>query len=91
MEEYLSDMKVLLGSLGFLFLQEYQDKSQTSETVYYLTAKGSNAKGILTEEGFLVLKGSIGSKNLIKSVEEKHYYAYRKRPQLFEKNIIKEE
>lgn len=58
MEEYLSDMKVLLGSLGYLFLQEYQDKSQNSETVYYLSAKGSEAKGIYTEEGFLVLKGS---------------------------------
>ena len=91
MEEYLSDMKILLGSLGFLFLQEYQDKNQTSETVYYLSAKGCNAKGIHTEEGFLVLKGSVGAKDLVKSVLENHYYAYRKRPQLFEKNIIKEE
>ena len=91
MEEYLSDLKVLLGSLGFLFLQEYQDRSQTSETIYYLTSKGCDAKGVYTPEGFLVLKGSKGSKDMVKSVIKNKGYAYRKRQQLFEKNIIKED
>ena len=91
MEEYLSDMKVLLGSLGFLFLQEYQDRNLTSETIYYLTAKWCNAQGVLTEEGFLVFKGSLGVKDLTKSVKANHGYAYRKRAQLFEKNTIRDD
>lgn len=60
MEDFLEDLEILLGNLGFPFLQEYKQKDAKNNNMnYFLQTKGSKAEGILTQEGFLVLKGSM--------------------------------
>lgn len=92
MKDFLDDLEILLGSLWFLFLQAYHNSKNTQEAdqIYHLTLRWSNAQGLFTQEGFLVLKGSIWPKEMA-SYEIKHkWYSFRNRPNLIEKGVIKE-
>lgn len=62
MEEFLENIKLLVNSLGFKIFEELR-KNQTTEeqirsTFYINSARGANAKGQITNEGFVVLKDS---------------------------------
>lgn len=71
MEEFLEPLRVLLGSLGFLTLQPLPTASQpkapeaeppvTGTTLFFKLAKrGVDARGAVTDEGFVVYAGSVG-------------------------------
>lgn len=62
MEEYLENIKLLVNALGYKIFEELR-KPQTFEeevrnTFYINAARGANAKGQMTNEGFVVLKDS---------------------------------
>ncbi|HEA28956.1 MAG TPA: GIY-YIG nuclease family protein [Leeuwenhoekiella sp.] len=62
MEEFLENIKLLVNALGFKIFEELR-KDQTIEeqiksTFYIQAARGANAKGQMTNEGFVVLKDS---------------------------------
>lgn len=62
MEEYLQNMRLLVNTLGYKIFEELR-KAQTFEeevknTFYINSARGANAKGQITNEGFVVLKDS---------------------------------
>ena len=61
-EEYLDNLKVMLGAMGFSFLKPFHSIADTDEkeTVFYCTwFKGvEGASAILVDEGILVRKGS---------------------------------
>ena len=62
MEEFLENIKILVNALGFKIFEELR-KDQTIEeqinsTFYIIAARGANAKGQMTNEGFVVLKDS---------------------------------
>ena len=64
MEEFLENIKLLVNALGFKIFEEIRQTSQTAEeqeknTFYIEAARGANAKGQMTNEGFVVLKDSI--------------------------------
>jgi predicted GIY-YIG superfamily endonuclease len=62
--------RTLLSTLGYpLFepLVSSNAKSQDLE-IYYCKALGANGRGLYTEEGFVVLKGSIGRKENVPSI-----------------------
>lgn len=62
MEEFLDNIKVLVNALGFKIFEELRkDQSieeQIKSTFYINAARGANAKGQMTNEGFVVLKDS---------------------------------
>jgi len=62
MEEFLENIKLLVNALGFKIFEELR-KDQTIEeqiqsTFYIDAARGANAKGQMTNEGFVVLRNS---------------------------------
>lgn len=93
MVEFVADLKILISNLWHNILTKLINKeNHTSEDeIYYLTNRWSNAKWIYTDEGFLVLQWSIWPKDLVESQIKNKYYAFRHRPKLIEKGIIKEE
>ena len=64
MEEFIENIRLIVNSLGFKIFEELINVNQTLEeqeknTFYIETAKGANASGQTTTEGFVVLKDSI--------------------------------
>jgi hypothetical protein len=58
-EEILDTIRVLMSTLGYPVLEPLPSTAkQATSTIYHCTARGANAKGILSAEGFTVLKGS---------------------------------
>jgi signal peptidase I len=64
---------------------------ENEDNIYYLTARWSNAKWVYTNEWFIVLKWSRWPKTLVDSMIKNKWYAFRNRPKLMEKWIIKED
>ena len=59
-EEILETIRVLISTMGFPVLEPLPSHTiDRQSTTYYCTARGSNARGILSSEGFTVLKDSI--------------------------------
>jgi hypothetical protein len=58
-EEILETIRVLMGTMGFPVLEPLPSHTkEIQDTVYHCTARGTKARGILSSEGFTVLKGS---------------------------------
>ncbi|AHB41676.1 hypothetical protein P148_SR1C00001G0888 [candidate division SR1 bacterium RAAC1_SR1_1] len=91
MEEFLQNVDLLISAMGYPILKEIEKAKIEKENMYYLNSRGSDAKGVYMEDGFLVLKGSSGPKEMVKSTIENERMAFRHRPILLEKGIIKEE
>lgn len=60
MEEFMANIKLLIGTLGFKIFEPLISKQNTtSDNILYIqAARGANAQGISTSEGFVVLKNS---------------------------------
>lgn len=63
MEEFIENIKLLVNSLGFKIFEEVRQDIQSIEeqrnNIFYIeAARGANAKGQQTNEGFVVLKDS---------------------------------
>lgn len=81
----------LLATLGFpLFdpVGKAPDGSKAGE-VFYCNASGTNGKGLYTQEGFVVLKGSVGRKDNVPSIQGTA--GERLRDRLFESGVMRVE
>lgn len=63
MEEFIENVRLLVNTLGFQIFEELRQKTlspeeQIENTFFIVAARGANAKGQLTNEGFVVLKDS---------------------------------
>ncbi len=73
MEEYLENLRILLSSLGYPILQEFATRRDKDEGVlFYCKGKGAVAKGRMTNEGFIVYKGSTASTQITESVRKRN-------------------
>lgn len=62
--------RILLSTLGCPVFDALGGGSNTTaEETFFCTAAGSNARGLFTDEGFVVLKGSIGRKQNVPSLK----------------------
>jgi len=91
MEEFLENIKLLVNALGFKIFEDLR-KDQTIEeeinSTFYINAiRGADAKGQITNEGFIVLKNSEIATITTSSFPEK---LITLRQSLIEDNIIKE-
>ena len=92
MDEFLENIDLLISAIWFPILKEFVKNVQNKdEKEYFLTARGSDAHWLYTEEGFLVLKGSVGPVEMVKSEIENKQYAFRHRPKLLKKWVITED
>lgn len=78
MEEFIDNVKVLIGTLGYKVLVPVP---QAADDTLYLYCKGSggSAKGFVSSAGFTVLKDSVVSDHIVPSLETrgKTYFTLR--------------
>lgn len=73
MEEYLDSLKILLTSLGYPILQESTSKkSKANGLLFYCKGKGAVGEGRMTNEGFIVYKGSTASTRISDAVKKRN-------------------
>jgi hypothetical protein len=87
-DEIHDTIRVLLATLGYpVFepLSRVEAGSQPDE-IYYCRASGADARGVYTEEGFVVLKGSSGRLETVPSFQAHGYHRIRER--LLEQGIL---
>lgn len=89
--EIFDTAQSLLATLGFaLFDAIAKPVSTPSDEDYFFTkASGSDGKGIYTSEGFVVLKGSSGRRDMVESIFTTAYATTRE--PLLENGILKTE
>ena len=72
MEEYLDNLRILLASLGHPILQEATTKyDEDMGVLFYCKGKGTLGKGKMTNEGFLVYRGSTVSVEMSEYVRKR--------------------
>ena len=64
MEEFITNVKILINALGYKVLEPIAEKAPVdsgdkTEDVFYLAAGTASAKGVVTSEGFVLYKGAI--------------------------------
>ncbi|AZJ32256.1 protein of unknown function [Tenacibaculum mesophilum] len=79
--------KILLATLGYPIFEEKR-KATTQKELFYCKGKDASAIGELTDDGFLVYKGS---KSNLKETKSIGSWVSRIRKQLIEDSILKEE
>ncbi len=94
MDEFLDNIDLLISSIWYPILKEikinFEDKNN-DDNLYIIKARWANWKWILTDEWFIVLKWSYWPKVLVDSMIKNKWYAFRNRPILIQKWIMKEE
>lgn len=73
MDEFIINLIMIVNTLGHKVFEEIKDNSDTnnSEFWYINAARGAKAKGIQTQEGFVVLKGSRIASSTVDSFVER--------------------
>lgn len=74
MEEFLENIRLLVNALGYKIFEELRKvqslEEEVKNTFYINAARGANAKGQMTNEGFVVLKDSEITNSLTNSFPE---------------------
>ena len=60
-------LKILLATLGYPLFEEKR-KAKSTKELFYCKGKDANAQGELTDDGFVVYKGSLANKETSKTV-----------------------
>lgn len=68
--EIFDTMEVLLGTLGFPVFERVVQHGTESPEMFFCTRAGTNASGVYTDEGFVVLKGSLVRSQVAVSVAD---------------------
>lgn len=84
---FYDEIKLILGTLGYPIFEAIK-KAETQEEIFYCKSKDADAKGNLTEEGFVVYKGSKGNLKMSSSAGS---WLENARMKLIEDGILKEE
>ncbi len=63
--------RTLLATLGYSLFDPVGSRAtvQKNDEVFYCKASGADGRGLYTEEGFVVLKGSVGRKQNVPSIQ----------------------
>lgn len=73
MDEFISNVEMLVNMLGHKLFVDIKDASETKneELLYIKGARGADAKGVQTQEGFVVLQGSKLASSVVNSFSER--------------------
>ena len=92
MEEFIANIKLLIGTLGFKIFDPLLSESNTKKNTRMLFlhgARGANAQGISTTEGFVVMKDSLMAGSVTLSYTEN--YQHLREKLLADKIVVAEE
>ena len=71
MEEFFHNIKLLTKTLGFKVFEEEAQLLETETNIFHIrAARGAQASGQPTTEGFVVLKGSQMTKDTVPSIQK---------------------
>ena len=73
MDEFIETIKILINALGYkvlepLVVQDSTGKADDTVLLYSLSTTSANAKGVVTSEGFVVLKGAMINATISRSL-----------------------
>lgn len=71
-EDHFDVVKLLLGTLGlpvFKRLSQTEPTEEVQDQVFQLSMRGAKARGMMVDEGFLILAGSLGPMQVTNSFE----------------------
>lgn len=80
MDEYLDNLRLVIGAMGYRFLEpSIETKQRNDETVFFLKSSkaGYDARGMVVDDGFVVLKGSVISDGIGSSFSSSGYNKLR--------------
>jgi hypothetical protein len=80
---------ILLATLGFPVFEPLTTGASRPEELFFCNAAGTDGRGMLTDEGFVVLKGSIGRKENVPSIRGTSDERFRAR--LVEAGVMRED
>ena len=72
-EDHFDVVKLLLGTLGlpvFKRLSQTEPTKEAHDQVFKLEKRGAKARGMMVDEGFLILEGSTGPSDVTNSIQE---------------------
>lgn len=91
MEEFIENIKILINTLGHKVFEEKREvkspQRQAQETFYIKAARGADAQGELTSDGFVVLKGSKVARSTVPSLSQSFK---RLRDELIDNGVIRQ-
>ncbi|MAT59112.1 MAG: methionine sulfoxide reductase [Ignavibacteriae bacterium] len=89
MEEFIENIKMLTNSLGHKVFEEKREvkKKQKQETFFIKAARGADAQGEPTSDGFVVFKGSKAAISIVNSMTDNFKVLRQK---LIDKGVLKE-
>lgn len=86
MTEFFENLQLLVGSLGYKIFEPLVSPTATAAEEYVLSSsRGADARGLLTSEGFVVLKDSVASGSEVPSVPE---FAVKIRRRLIAEGVL---
>jgi hypothetical protein len=85
MEEYIENIKMLVNTLGHKIFDEKRELSHKQQSFYIKAARGAEAQGEPTSDGFLVFQGSKASLTTVNSLSTGFA---NQRNRLIEKGIL---
>lgn len=90
MEEFIANIKLLIGTLGFKIFEPLisQQNATPNHILYIQAARGANARGISTTEGFVVLKNSRIADSVTRSFPDN--YLHLRDKLLYNKTIVQD-
>ena len=95
MEEFFSNMALLISTLGFKVFDTFKQSTKTGAeevTFYVKSSRGADARGQQTTEGFVVFQGSAVAGDVVDSFKGDHFKGvYNLRLELIEGGVIKKE
>ena len=60
--------RTLLATLGYPLFEPVAKAAERKDNVFYCRSSGANGRGLYTQEGFVVLKGSVGRRENVPSM-----------------------
>lgn len=72
LEEFFSDMSILLTTLGYPVFEEIDSNKISEEKIWYCKIGKTSAKAIYDETGFTIIKGSLIDEKVQPSFAKKH-------------------
>lgn len=67
LEEFIEYAKIIVGVLGHKVFEPLITNTERKDTIFHIKKRGANARAIQTVDGFIVLSGSIISKDTVPS------------------------
>ncbi|HDM79420.1 MAG TPA: GIY-YIG nuclease family protein [Deltaproteobacteria bacterium] len=87
MTEFISNLRVLINTLGYKVLEPFADATEKQKNLYFIkAARGADGKAVVTNEGVVVIEGSEIATSTVPSMSSAFI---KQRQKLIDQGVIK--